>query len=239
MTHGIISGGKTRAVSKEGIELDMAVSALSRVVMMAALAPRLPPTSRVFVMGMPGGGEKGVLGDLNSEVTYTHFGQTHMNTVAANEALVRHYGATGAQVFGLNPGFIATGLPSPLHGGGCGGPVMEKRVDWFSITADVSANDTVLPLLVAPELSARPGGLFSQRGVPILPTPVFADPAYVARWMAELRALAARAMAAGAAGGAGGAGGGAGAATAAAAAAAAAPAAPSRKAEADALKWAK
>jgi hypothetical protein len=206
LTTGIVPGS-TRAVSAEGIEMDMAVSTLSRHVLLKALMPRLaaaPPRSgapsRVFVMGFPGSGEAGELGDLNAEKTFASgFGRTHMNTVAGNESLVHHWaaaaGAGGAYVYGLNPGLIPTGIRNPVHGGGFLGRIIEGITGLLSISADQYA-EHVVPLFVAPELAAHRGALFSQRGVPILPSPAFTDAAYVAKWVAELDALAARAQAA-------------------------------------------
>ena len=65
--------------------VDMAVSALSRWVMLKALLPRLKPSARIFVWGFPG--SKGAfagasLSDFNSEKKFAGgFGQAHMNTV--------------------------------------------------------------------------------------------------------------------------------------------------------------
>lgn len=71
LTTGIISAPKREATA-EGIERDLAVSYLSRLAILDVLAPRLAETSsskppRVFVMGFPGVGEAGMLGDLNAE----------------------------------------------------------------------------------------------------------------------------------------------------------------------------
>ena len=71
-TTGIVPG-KTRKATPEGVELDMAVSALSRHVFLAAAAPRLKPTARVFVWGFPGSKGymvKTALADFNSEAHY-------------------------------------------------------------------------------------------------------------------------------------------------------------------------
>lgn len=72
-TTGIVPKN-TREVNGDGIELDMAVSCLSRLVILRELAPRLPQGSRVFVYGMPGNGESASrLDDLNSEKAYEVF----------------------------------------------------------------------------------------------------------------------------------------------------------------------
>ena len=57
-----------REVTSEGIEKDMATSALSRLVLLREMWPRLAPGTRIFVWGMPGNGIAGVrLDDLNAE----------------------------------------------------------------------------------------------------------------------------------------------------------------------------
>jgi len=71
----------------------MAVSYLSRLVIVHAIASRLGqrPTAtrkpRVFVMGAPGHGQTGNLNDLNAEKAYRVM-TAHLNTVAGNEMLV-------------------------------------------------------------------------------------------------------------------------------------------------------
>ena len=71
-TAGIVPGS-TRQATAEGIELDMATSALSRWVMLQALLPRLKASARILVWGFPGAAgtaAKAQLGDLNSEQAY-------------------------------------------------------------------------------------------------------------------------------------------------------------------------
>jgi NAD(P)-dependent dehydrogenase (short-subunit alcohol dehydrogenase family) len=188
-----VTPGATRTVTAEGIEKDMAVSALSRVVILDELAPRLPTNTRIFVMGFPGAGNPGMLGDLNSEKKYSAgFGQTHMNTVAGNEALVHHWAATGKHIYGLNPGLIATGIRDEYHGRGYLGSIMETVISWFNVTPERYA-ENILPVLVAPELETNKGAMFGQNGDAILPTPEFKDPTWVAKWITELRTLVAKA----------------------------------------------
>lgn len=71
LTTGILSASK-REVTAEGLERDLAISYLSRLAILDVLAPRLAENllasrERVFVMGFPGVGEAGTLGDLNAE----------------------------------------------------------------------------------------------------------------------------------------------------------------------------
>ena len=125
-TTGIITA-PNKQVTPEGIERDMAISSLSRLVELRGLAPRLgvkrtptpaAPSPRVFIMGFPGAGETGN-GDLNAEKGYKPIPQ-HMNTVAVNEALeldgAKRYPHIG--VYGLNPGLIKTDIRNNYLGEG-------------------------------------------------------------------------------------------------------------------------
>jgi len=92
-TTGIMAGPK-REVTPEGIERDLAVSYLSRLVILNEIAPRLGKDRartdlrpRIFVMGFPGTEQKADVDDLNSEQGYKRF-SAHSNTVSGNEVLV-------------------------------------------------------------------------------------------------------------------------------------------------------
>ena len=111
-TTGIMAGPK-REETTEGIERDIAVSYLSRLVIVREIGPRLgknrpaaPMKPRVFIMGFPGTGQAGKLDDLNAEKSYGRWA-VQMTTVAGNEMLVldaaKRY--PNATFFGLNPGF--------------------------------------------------------------------------------------------------------------------------------------
>lgn len=199
LTTGIFAGPK-REVTAEGLERDMAVSYLSRLVLLRELGPRLGksrPTGamrpRVFVMGFPGTGEAGTLGDLNAERKYEPF-PVHMNTVAGNEALVldgaKRHPELG--VFGLNPGLIKTNIRANVLGGE--GSLRMRFVEWmiglFTPTAETYAA-RIVPLLVAPELEGRTGAMFNQKANAILPSAVL-DEARVTQLLAESDALVAR-----------------------------------------------
>jgi NAD(P)-dependent dehydrogenase (short-subunit alcohol dehydrogenase family) len=91
MTQGIFAGSKRRA-STEGIELDMAVSALSRFVLVRELADQLGKNRSkgkpsVFVWGFPGKDRKATLNDFNLEFNYV-WHNAHSNGVVVNETLV-------------------------------------------------------------------------------------------------------------------------------------------------------
>ena len=174
----------------------MAVSALSRLVMLEAAAPRLPKHARALIWGFPG--SKGLLGktrlaDLNAERAYEGgFGFPHMNTVALNEALVHHWAARGLVTAGFNPGLVPTGIRDSMHGGGLLGGLLERAIGLFNPSPDAYAAG-LLHLLAAPELAARPGLMFGQAGDVIEPSPEFADAAVVAAWMRAAGELVARA----------------------------------------------
>lgn len=179
LTSGIFAAPK-REVTPEGLEQDMAVSYLSRLAVLRGLVPKLLaardpklPALRVFVMGFPGTGEVGALGDLNSERGYRSM-EVHMSTVAGNEALVldgvhRH---PEAVFVGLNPGLVKTGIRANVLGGE--GSLRFRLVEWmialFTPTPETYA-ERIVPLLVAPELAGRSGVMFNQKVVAIRPSP--------------------------------------------------------------------
>jgi NAD(P)-dependent dehydrogenase (short-subunit alcohol dehydrogenase family) len=137
-TTGILPGPK-REETAEGIERDMAISYLSRLVIVREIAPRLGkdrPVARmkprVFIMGFPGIGQTGRLDDLNAEKSYGRWA-VHMNTVAGNEMLVldaaKRY--PNASFFGLNPGFIKTNIRTYLFGGDT---VLYRFTEWMKLS---------------------------------------------------------------------------------------------------------
>ena len=176
-TTGIMAG-PVREVTPDGLERDLAVSWLSRLAILRALAPRLTtgrlperPKPRVFVMGFPGSGQRANVVDLNSERSYGRM-TAHMTTVAGNEALVvdaaRRY--PDLLTFGLNPGFVKTGIRTNLFGGR---NWLYRLVEGLAGLATRTAEDyarTTLPLLSAPELEGRSGAMFDSRGRAILPS---------------------------------------------------------------------
>lgn len=199
LTTGIIAA-PTREETSEGLERDMAVSYLSRLALLRELGPRLgqglpsgAEKTRVFIMGFPGTGEAGTLGDLNAERSYAAT-PVHMNTVAGNEALVldamRRYPHAG--FFGLNPGLIKTGIRANLLGdGSLKHRVIEFFIGLFTPTAESYA-ERVTPLLFARELSGRTGMMFNQKADAILPSQVLTE-SHVAALIAESEALLSRA----------------------------------------------
>ncbi len=186
LTTGIFAA-PTRQETPEGLERDMAVSYLSRLVLLHHIAPRLGTgradtsiPARVFVMGFPGTGQSADLQDLNAERSYNGT-KVHLATVAGNEALVvdavRRY--PQLDVFGLNPGLVKTDIRSNMYGGS---KVREKLIETFiglfSPTADEYA-ERVAPVLVTRDIAGRSGAMFGSKGQAILRsddmTPVMAE----------------------------------------------------------------
>ncbi|GBR54047.1 SDR family NAD(P)-dependent oxidoreductase [Gluconobacter sphaericus] len=197
-TTGIFAAPK-RQVTAEGIERDMAVSYLNRLVMLRNLAPRLGTQridgslhARVFIMGYPGTGQLGTLDDLNSERAYKVMA-AHMNTVAGNEALVvnsaHRYPDLG--VFGLNPGLIKSSIRSNLMGADS---LKHRIMEWLIGKLAPSADDyaaRILPLLVSPDLDQRSGVFFNRKAQAILPSEGMNE-AYAKRYIAASAALIAK-----------------------------------------------
>jgi NAD(P)-dependent dehydrogenase (short-subunit alcohol dehydrogenase family) len=203
-TAGIFAAPK-REETAEGLERDMAVSYLNRLVMIRELAPRLGKARtgerakhkpRIFNMGFPGAGQAGTLGDLNAEQSYSAL-TAHMNTVAGNEMLVLDAAPRfqHAAFFGLNPGLIKTNIRDNFLGkDSLKSRAVETLIGWFSPSPERYA-ERIVPLLVAPDLESHTGTMFNQKGEAIEPSPKLADRSHVTRFLAESDALVARAKA--------------------------------------------
>ena len=172
LTTGIFASPQ-REVTAEGLERDLAVSYLSRLAILRELAPRLKAKARVFVMGFPGTGQKGELGDLNAERSYQSM-TVHMNTVAGNEALVLEGARRWPHLafFGLNPGLIKTNIRANVLGGNQSlrFKLVESVIGLMMISPETYAR-RIVPVLVAPGLEAKAPVMFNQKARPILQTP--------------------------------------------------------------------
>ncbi len=199
LTTGIMAGRK-REVTAEGIERDMAVSYLSRLVIVREIGLRLgkdrsasQKKPRVFIMGFPGFGQTGKLDDLNAEQTYNSWA-VHMNTVAGNEMLVldaeKRY--PNASFFGLNPGFIKSNIRSNMFGGNT---LLHRFIEWMTgLMAQSTENyaERIAPLLVSPDLEGHSGAIFNRKGLAVLPSPGLNDSSYVSAFIGASKALVAR-----------------------------------------------
>lgn len=196
-TTGIMAAPK-REETTEGIERDMAVSYLSRLVIVRGIAPRLDKKRlgslkpRVFVMGYPGTGRIGNLDDLNAEKSYGSM-NVHMNTVAGNEMLVldsaKRY--PNATFFGLNPGFVSTNIRSNFLGADTlRYRLLERVTGLMTPSADTYA-ERITPLLVSPDLEGHNGLMFDRKGSAILPSPKLTD-SYIQKFISASEGLVAR-----------------------------------------------
>ncbi|MFI1030461.1 SDR family NAD(P)-dependent oxidoreductase [Streptomyces sp. NPDC020951] len=182
-TTGILAAPK-RQETAEGLERDMAVSYLSRFVILHGIAARLGqrrPTAtmkpRVFVMGAPGRGQAGNPEDLNAEKAYGAM-SAHMNTIAGNEMLVldaaERYPHLNA--YGLNPGLVKSNIRSNLMGGegSLRYRLSESLVGLFMPSADTYAK-RMTPLFASPDLEGRGAVMFDHKGNAFLPSPKLTD----------------------------------------------------------------
>uniref|UniRef100_A0A809DWP0 Oxidoreductase n=2 Tax=Ralstonia solanacearum TaxID=305 RepID=A0A809DWP0_RALSL len=197
-TTGIFAAPQ-RQETAEGIERDLAVSYLNRLVILRAIAPRLGtqrarPTMkpRVFFMGYPGSGQTGSPDDLNAEQSYRAM-SAHMNTVAGNEMLVLD--AAGryphATFFGLNPGLIKTNIRDNFFGkDSLKSRVTEALIGLLTPTADTYAR-RIAPLLLTPDIEGHSGAMFNSKGRAILPSPGLSE-GHIRKFMAASEALVAR-----------------------------------------------
>lgn len=197
-TTGIFAGPK-RETTADGIERDLAVSYLNRLVILNQITPRLGNARtvarmkpRVFVMGYPGGGQAGTLDDLNAEKSYKAM-PAHMNTVAGNEVLVLDAAQRypHLKVFGLNPGLHKTDIRKNLLGDGLKSRFMESMIGLFTSTPETYA-ERIVPLVVSPDLDSHNGAMFDQKGNAILPSPKLTDASYRRAFIEASEALVTR-----------------------------------------------
>jgi hypothetical protein len=163
----------TRDVTAEGLERELAVTALSRLALLrkiAALKAKDPtrPKVRAWVLGFPGVlVDHGELDDFNATRSYSPVRQ-YMRAIVVNEALVHAY-ADKLQTVGLNPGR----MPSGMLVGAVGVGILDRALDWalglFATTPEVYA-DKVVRLVLMPELRGRTGVLFNSAAEEIEPS---------------------------------------------------------------------
>ncbi|UVJ39502.1 hypothetical protein [Arthrobacter sp. CJ23] len=177
LTTGIFAAPQ-RQQTAEGLERDMAVSYLNRLVLLRNLAPRLGKTRqepatkpRVFIMGFPGTGQTAKIDDLNFEKSYSSM-SAHMSTVAGNEALVRDSAQRYPEInfYGLNPGLHKTNIRSNMAGAN---RFRYGAMEWVIgvLTPSVeSYAEHIVPLLVSPGIESHSGSMFDQKARAIMPS---------------------------------------------------------------------
>lgn len=196
-----IFAAKTREQTTEDVERDMAVSYLSRFAVLQGLASRLgtgrgtaAPRPRVFIMAAPGAGITGDPDDLNAERDYRG-GKAHINTVAANEALILA-GADrlpGPAYFGLNPGTIKTGIRSNYLGDGSVTHRLVETLIGVLAQSPESYAKRMVPILFTQDLDDRAKVMFNSKADPILPSRGF-DQGLADRFMTASDSLLQRAL---------------------------------------------
>ena len=202
MTQGIFAG-RQRLTNEEGIELDMAVSCLSRRIIVHEVASRLgvlraaaASKPRVFIMGFPGKERRATVEDFNSERTYEWF-QAHLNTVVGNEALVLECAARypSLAVFGLNPGIMKSNIMAGLLGEGSLLLALQQATIGLVFPSVEQYAQRMLPLLWSADIEQHSGAMFGRFGDAIRSNPSLQDPAYLARVIEEAEKLAQRGLA--------------------------------------------
>ena len=188
-SNGIVAS-PTPQRTEEGVELDLAVSYLSRFAFIRRLtelgfgtaAPGVrvnTPKPRVFILGYPGVKNEAQLDDFNSENFAKYDGMTtHYNTVVGNEALVgdlqTRFGAR-VNVYGLNPGWITTEIRKNFFNGSFIGRMVEAFIRCMYMSADQYAERHLIHVLVSPQLEARPAVLIGQQREILRPNPWLAE----------------------------------------------------------------
>lgn len=201
LTHGIFAG-RTREITSEGLEKDLATSAMSRWVIVREMAPRLGqgrplggPKPRLFVWGFPGGKRSLDFTDIESVRDY-RWTTAHSNTVVFNEALVSDTASRLPELnsFGMNPGVIKTNIMSGVLGqSSLTQRVQKTLVGLFFQSAETYA-EKVTPLLVHRALEDRPGSLFNRNAQPIEPNPWLVAGDHCARVVDAAESLLARVL---------------------------------------------
>lgn len=192
-TNGIIST-KERTSTDEGIEQDLAISYLSRYVMLQKIFAEKANhvlikegETRVFVMGYPGTNQTLKLDDLNSEQSYAQF-EAHMKTVVCNEALVSYCADQKVNVlsYGLNPGLIKTEIRDNFFGKGSWlSTVFEFFIGLFFKSAEQYSERVLVPLMTSPSLKSSNKALFDSGGTVLKPNPFFAENPQAYSWIIE------------------------------------------------------
>lgn len=171
-TTGIIAS-RTREETSEGLERDMAISYLSRYIILKGIGSQISKSftvggktlkPRVFVMGYPGKGYLGNPDDMNADPAKYSFMAAHLNTVAANESLVLHYAkqSNSFNIYGLNPFLVRTNIRSNLIGTGFFSRQLENLINFFQQTPAQYASNLV-PLFVTPDIENNNGTLFDNK----------------------------------------------------------------------------
>lgn len=179
-TNGIFSTPE-RKQTAEGIELDMAVSCLSRYAFVEKMfskgfaSERSDKSTRpkILVVGFPGKNTKSPIEDLNSEKNYSAFA-AHMNTVNGNEVLVDYLAdkMPEVDVFGINPGLIQTEIRDNILGkGSWTSYIMEGIIGLAFQNAEKYSENVLLQTLFSEQYEGKSKTLFDSDGSLLKPSP--------------------------------------------------------------------
>ena len=194
-TVGIVTG-KEKRVSSEGIEMDTAVSFLSRFVMARDLArsdtlhSTLSRKARIFIMGFPGAEEAPQMEDFNWETIPFQPWTAHKNTVIGNDALVLHIAdkySDSINIYGLSPGIIRTHIMADFLGGRDSllAQVQQLVIGIVCPSVTQYVQGTLRHLLLSPDIEDINGASFNQMGERILPSAWVLDSANVRKFVLE------------------------------------------------------
>ncbi len=154
-TIGIVAGA-TRSDNGEGIELDLAVSYISRRVILERLLQRgLSKKCRIFIVGNCGENVSKVsLEDFNSDRTYNS-SRAHLHSIAGNDALVlglrkRH---PELLIWGINPGLVSSDIRANSYRLHTLGKIWEGVVSVHALSPDFFASTVLLHIVANPQLS--------------------------------------------------------------------------------------
>jgi len=204
-TNGIFASS-VRQVNPEGVELDLAVSYLSRFVFSRSIVNKgfgskranINIKPRIYVMAYPGQKAQANLDDFNFDKSYSAW-PAHMNTVVANEALVTYLNREfkgSVNAYGLNPGLIKTEIRDNYLGKNSWlSWILESLIGWFTPTAQMYADNSLVHLLATSDLEDKPGTLIDQKRKTLAPNP-WLDSNNIDRIVSESNKLADKALAA-------------------------------------------
>jgi len=175
LSTGIITRS-TLTRTSEGLEEDLAISYLTRFILINEIMKRnmLVGRKRIYIFGYPGNNLSPVsVEDMNFEsVKYTQI-PAHMNTVVFNESLVHETARRfpDSHVYGLNPGWIETGIRDNFHGGESSlfGRAVESMIGFFNWSVDEYVDQSLIHLLASKTVGEKNSISFNQKGFDIQP----------------------------------------------------------------------
>lgn len=165
--------------NSENVEISLAVSYLSRFILLQHFsnAEKFPKLKRVFVYGGYLGANNSMsnVADINFETEGNAYNPitANLNIAVLNECLVYETKRRFAHldVYGMNPGLLATGIRDAYHGGNSNwiSWALERAIKAFNPSPKEYVERTVLPLLLLQAPPPPSPITFSQSGTPLEP----------------------------------------------------------------------